>query len=732
MSGMSNKYWENEIQASFYRLIEEIKDDPSIDVILIAKAFDMANKAHRGQLRASNEPYIIHPLEVAKLVADLKMDTHTIITALLHDTIEDTALTYEKIRDTFGEVVTGMVKGVIKLNTIEAKNNITSYQIKMIENYRNLMWSVSKDIRVLVVKIADRVHNMRTLYHIPNEDKRRRIALETMDIHSALAERIGIHNFKNELQDLAFAQLYPQEKRSIEQQLAKLREGDKNLVSNIIKELQKTILQANVGSVQIFGREKTVCSIWRKLQDKKLSFENLSDIFAFRVITPDIPSCYNVLGAIHSNYKMVAGGFKDYISTPKENGYKSLHTVIIAPGNRKIELQIRTESMSEIAEFGVAAHWKYKQVLLNDRPEKNAWIDEMLEIFDSSTGEAEILANTKLGMHHHQVFCFTPKGDLIALPISATVLDFAFHVSSNLGLRCAGAKVNDEAVPFAHKLENGDQVEIMCAETNRACESWESILRTGKARNELKKYLNAEKRNKLVEKGQYNYQKYLDSVNIEYDEEVIKFPLKGVRQCNNINDLFYLIGADKLKVDKAVDIIYPNYKKRGIVFHTLFLIKKFLNLWLKRKVSQISLTKSSKTIFNFPKCCFPIKGDEALCFLDDKGNYYFHRTQCAKLNLTHEKSNKAMAFNWSEIKDITTYKSEIVVLISNKVGSLKTVIDLITSFRINIFNITSTNKFESFFECSIIIEVKDLDSLTQLSKKLKSLRTLYSIVRHIE
>ena len=732
MSGMSNKYWENEIQASFCGLIEEIKHDPSINVILVAKAFDMANKAHKGQLRASNEPYIIHPLEVAKLVADLKMDTQTIITALLHDTIEDTALTYEKIRDTFGEVVTGMVKGVTKLSHIEAKNNIISRQTKMIDNYRNLMWSVSKDVRVLVVKIADRVHNMRTLYYIPNEDKRKRIALETMDIHSALAERIGLHNFKNELQDLAFAQLYPNEKRSVEHQLAKLRDGDKNLISSIVEELQTSILQANISSVQVFGREKTACSIWRKLQDKKISFENLSDIFAFRVVAPDVQSCYKVLGAIHSKYKMVAGGFKDYISTPKENGYKSLHTIIIGPGNRKIELQIRTKNMSEIAEFGVAAHWKYKQVSLNDRPEKNTWIDEMLRIFDSSTGEAEILENTKLGMYYHQVFCFTPKGDLIALPINATVLDFAFHVNSNIGLRCAGAKVNDVAAPFTHKLENGDQIEIMCAESNKACESWESILCTGKARNELKKYLNAEKRNKLIERGQYNYQKHLNSVNIEYDEEVMKFPLKGVRQCNNISDLFYLIGADKLQVIKAVDIIYPHYKKRGIVLHTFFLIKKFLNLRLKRKVFQISLTKSNKPIFNFPKCCFPIKGDEALCFLDDKGNYYFHRTQCAKLNLMHEKNNKAMAFNWSEIKNTAAYKSEIVVLISNKVGSLKTVIDLITSFRINIFNIVTTNKFESFFECSIIIEVKDLESLTQLLKKLKSLRTLYSIVRHIE
>ena len=315
MSGVSKKTWDAKMQVSLDELLEKVKVNPSIDTDLIQKAFELANKAHKGQYRASNEPYIIHPLEVAKIVADLNMDTSTIVTALLHDTIEDTSLTYKEIQNCFDEKIAIMVQGISKLTTIESKNAILNSEEKKVEDYRNLMCAVSKDIRVLIVKLADRLHNMRTLHCIKDANKRRRIANETMDIHSALAERIGIHSFKNELQDLAFAELYPKDKLNIERQLNFIRKDGTSLVQKIISELKNVLSEPDIRLIDITGREKKLCSIWRKIQNKRLSFENLSDVFAFRVIVEDVKSCYNVLCAIHSNYHMVPNGFKDYIST---------------------------------------------------------------------------------------------------------------------------------------------------------------------------------------------------------------------------------------------------------------------------------------------------------------------------------------------------------------------------------------------------------------------------------
>ena len=364
MSGVLKKTGDEKMQLSLDELLEQVKVNPIIDTDLIQKAFEIAYEAHKGQYRASNEPYIIHPLEVAKIVADLNMDTSTIVTALLHDTIEDTSLTYKEIQNCFDEKIATMVQGISKLTTIESKNAILNSEEKKVEDYRSLMCAVSKDIRVLIVKLADRLHNMRTLHCIKDASKRRRIANETMDIHSALAERIGIHSFKNELQDLAFAELYPKDKLSIERQLNFIRKDGTSLVQNIINELKDALSEPDIGLIDITGREKKLCSIWRKIQNKKLSFENLSDVFAFRVIVEDVKSCYNVLCAIHSIDHMVPGGFKDYISTPKTNGYKSLHTIIIGPKNNRIEIQIRTDEMHKIAEFGVAAHWHYKQQIM--------------------------------------------------------------------------------------------------------------------------------------------------------------------------------------------------------------------------------------------------------------------------------------------------------------------------------------------------------------------------------
>lgn len=728
MSGVSKKILDEKMQVSFNELFEKVKVNPSIDTDLIQKAFELANKAHKGQYRASNEPYIIHPLEVAKIVADLNMDTSTIVTALLHDTIEDTSLTYKEIQNCFDEKIAIMVQGISKLTTIESKNAILNSEEKKVEDYRNLMCAVSKDIRVLIVKLADRLHNMRTLHCIKDANKRRRIANETMDIHSALAERIGIHSFKNELQDLAFAELYPKDKLNIERQLNFIRKDGTSLVQKIISELKNVLSEPDIRLIDITGREKKLCSIWRKIQNKRLSFENLSDVFAFRVIVEDVKSCYNVLCAIHSNYHMVPNGFKDYISTPKTNGYKSLHTIIIGPKNNRIEIQIRTDEMHKIAEFGVAAHWHYKQQHLGKKEEHFAWISEILSILQNSNNPDEVLEYSKLEMHYHQVFCFTSEGELIALPKGATALDFAFYVNPNVGFKCVGAIVNKETVPILYELANGDQVKIICSDKNKASELWLEILNTGKAKTELRKYLNNIQKDRFIEIGKANYKKYLDDHNIKFDESKIIIPVNGLIKCKDLEELFLLIGQNKLRIGDIVKASYPYLKKNYGV------INFFSNL--KRKIkgnyrSDLSNIIRKDTDLYFSECCYPVKGEQAIEILDKDKGYCIHRIKCKKVKNFHEKTNQVNLFNWKN-SDNKFYHSKLILLLSNKVGSLRETVNCMFNFRINIVNITTTNKFEDFFECSFIIEVKDIKQLEDLMEKLNDLELVYSFIRHIE
>ena len=728
MSGVSKKTWDAKMQVSLDELLEKVKVNPSIDTDLIQKAFEIAYEAHKGQYRASNEPYIIHPLEVAKIVADLNMDTSTIVTALLHDTIEDTSLTYKEIQNCFDEKIATMVQGISKLTTIESKNAILNSEEKKVEDYRSLMCAVSKDIRVLIVKLADRLHNMRTLHCIKDASKRRRIANETMDIHSALAERIGIHSFKNELQDLAFAELYPKDKLSIERQLNFIRKDGTSLVQNIINELKDALSEPDIGLIDITGREKKLCSIWRKIQNKKLSFENLSDVFAFRVIVEDVKSCYNVLCAIHSNYHMVPGGFKDYISTPKTNGYKSLHTIIIGPKNNRIEIQIRTDEMHKIAEFGVAAHWHYKQQHPGKKEEHFAWISEILSILQNSSNPNEVLEYSKLEMHYHQVFCFTPKGELIALPKGATALDFAFYVNPDVGFKCIGAIVNKETVPILYELTNGDQVEIICSEKNKASELWLEVLNTGKAKTELRKYLNNIQNDRFIEIGKANYKKYLGDRNIKFDKSKIIIPINGLLKCKDLEELFLLIGQNKLKIDDIVNASYPYLKNNYSVFNFFSTLKRKINGSYKSGLGKV-IPKDIDLYFS--ECCYPLKGEQAIEILDKDKGRCIHRIKCEKVKYFHEKTNQINLFDW---KDSTNkfYHSKLILLISNKVGSLRETVNCIFNFKINIVNITTTNKFEDFFECSIIIAVKDINQLEKLMEKFNDLELLYSFIRHTE
>src|SRR5579864_4495338 len=520
-----------------FELVELVKSyDPKADEGALNRAYVYSMKAHGAQLRASGDPYFSHPVEVAGLLAQMKLDSASIVTGLLHDTVEDTVATLDDIERLFGPEITRLVDGVTKLSRIELQSD----QTRQAENFRKLVLAMSEDIRVLLVKLADRLHNMRTLRFIKDADKRRRIARETMEIYAPLAERIGMHEMKDQLEDLAFSELHPEARQSIIARLAFLREKGGDLVSRVIAELKDVLKQHGV-EAQVTGREKSPYSIWRKMQRKNVGFEQLSDIMAFRVAVENVEQCYQTLGVLHSQYPVVPGRFKDYISTPKPNQYRSLHTAVIGPERQRIEIQIRTPEMHEVAELRVAAHWVYKQGAPKTEGRQYRWLRELLDIIEHAPDPQEFLEHTKLEMFQDQVFCFTPKGDLIELPRGATAVDFAYAVHSQIGDTCVGAKINGRLVPLRTTLANGDQVDIVTSKAQTPSPTWERFVVTGKARARIRRFIRTQQRQQYLDLGKAIVQKAFRQESQEFTEKALE-PVLPSFDAETAEDLYVAVG----------------------------------------------------------------------------------------------------------------------------------------------------------------------------------------------
>jgi guanosine-3',5'-bis(diphosphate) 3'-pyrophosphohydrolase len=468
------------------QLISKIKNYNSfLDVQKIRDAYDFAEKAHSRQKRDSGDPYIHHPLAVANILAELKLDGPTITTALLHDTIEDTIATYDEVEKKFGVEIAELVDGVTKLSRLENKNK----EFSVAENFRKLILATSKDIRVLLVKLADRLHNMRTIDSIISIERKNRIAKETMEIYAPLAERLGMHNIRDELEDLSFKVLNYEARQLILERLEKIFPNTQKLFSDISHELETKLRTKNINAI-ITGREKSCFSIWKKIQTKKISLEQITDIIGFRIILENVDDCYTALGIIHQSWKTIPGRFKDYISTPKSNNYSSLHTAVIGPFNQRIEIQIRTKKMHDFAERGIASHWIYKdnEKTTSDAVQNFNWLKDLVELIESGENPEHYLEYTKLQLYQDQVFCFTPKGAVIRLPSKASAIDFAYAVHSDIGDACIGVKINGKELPLQTSLSNGDQVEIITSTKKSPSLHWLSFSKTGKARASIRKY----------------------------------------------------------------------------------------------------------------------------------------------------------------------------------------------------------------------------------------------------
>src|SRR5690349_6081181 len=545
-----------------YDLIERVRRyNPNTNEALLNRAYVYAMKAHGEQRRASGDPYFSHPIEVAAILTDLKLDDATIAAALLHDTIEDTEATRAEIDSLFGHDIGRLVEGLTKLKKLD----LVTKEAKQAENLRKLLLAIADDVRVLLIKLADRLHNMRTLQHMPPE-ARRRAAEETLEIYAPLAGRMGMHEMREELDDLAFRELYSEAYDVVTARLNALTERSRLLISDIEKQLAKKLADRGIDA-RVVGRRKRAYSIWRKMERKSVGFEQLSDIFGFRVVVKTLADCYQALGVVHSTWPMVPGRFKDYISTPKGNDYRSIHTTVIGPSKQRVELQIRTVAMHEIAEYGIAAHALYKDhvgsptELLSRESTAYAWLRRTIELLAEGSNPEEFLEHTKLELFHDQVFCFTPKGKLIALPRKATPIDFAYAVHTDIGNTAVGCKINGQIAPLTSELVNGDEVEIITSEAQTAPPAaWESLVVTGKARASIRRATRMSVRQQYTGLGRQIVERLFHRAKIAYSDEKLIGALPRLARAS-IDEVMAAVGRSELKASDVARAMYPDYKE---------------------------------------------------------------------------------------------------------------------------------------------------------------------------
>ena len=696
--------------------------DARADGGLIERAFEAACAAHAGQRRENGEPYIGHPVAVARILAGYRLDAATVATALLHDTVEDTGLTLRELERRFGPEVAKLVDGVTKLTRLELQSERT----KQAENFRKLVLAMSEDIRVLLVKLADRLHNIRTLHFVEKAEKRQRVARETMEIYAPLAERIGMEALRAELQSTCFRELQPDAWQGINARLAFLRGQGADLIAEIAADLRLKLREAEVPVLDVQGREKSAYSIWLKMHEKKVEFEQLSDIMAFRVVVPDKGQCYAALGAVHSAYRVVPGRFKDYISTPKTNGYQSVHTGVTVPErhNAKIEVQIRTPEMHDVAEFGVAAHWIYKQ-----GPEGSAqprrrypWVKDLLDILESAGEAQDFLENTKLALHQDQVFCFSPKGDLIALPRGATPVDFAYAVHSQIGDRCVGAKINGQIKPLRQPLENGDQVEIITARGNTPNPAWERFVVTGKARARIRRFVLAKQREEARENGRGAIARVFRQEGLDFSERIAEPAIKALKQ-PGFEELCTAVGIGNISARDVLLAAVPELRGPPRAAHEGLPVTQARGKpgatvvptrQARRPEAAYGITGLvAGMAVSFAGCCHPVPGDRIVGIVSTGKGVTIHNAQCSMLASFAATPERFIDVDWdTEAGAGGEHVARLAVITGNDDAAVAGMTIAIAKQHGKIQSLRFLHRAADFTELNVDLEVKDLRHLS--------------------
>ena len=711
-----------------FELVEMVKAyDPSADEALINKAYVYAMKMHGSQLRASGDPYFAHPIQVAGILTDYKLDTATIVTALLHDVVEDTSATRDDIAALFGEEVAELVEGVTKLSRLELQAEHT----RQAENLRKFILAISRDVRVLLVKLADRLHNMRTLQYVKPE-KRERISRETLEVYAPLGRSIGIHSIALELEELAFEHLNPIAHTAIKRRLEALKQEQGTALEDVAQEVQDLLLAKGV-EAEVIGRQKTPYSIWRKLQRKSVGFSTLSDIYAFRVIVDSEDDCYRALGVIHRAWPMVPDRFKDFISTPKSNNYRSIHTTLVGRGGVRIETQIRTRDMDRIAEDGVAAHWRYKNKSYGfDREamERSGGRDplenlrRLVQIIETGEGGDDWVEHAKLEMFLDQVFVFTPKGQLITLPRGAMPLDFAFAVHTEVGETAVGVKINGELKPMRTQLVNGDVVEIIRGAKREVPVDWRSLTVTGRARSSIRRTIRSSEREEFHKLGRSTLEQTLSRAGKKLSDLALA-PVLETLSIESEEALFEAIGRGQVQAIKVVEMLFPALKGQVKVAHDRRRIEE--------SEAQLYVRGSGLTpgiSIHFGHCCSPLPGDRIVGILEPEKGLTVHTIDCGRLVEFSDDDSLWQDLQWTPRAETNaTAASRLKATIRNAPGVLGQVATQIGEAGGNILNLVMTHRQQDFFDVEIDVEVRDARHATTLMAALRANAFVDSVER---
>jgi len=684
--------------------------NPRTNVDLMRRAYAYGMQMHDGQTRKSGEPYFTHPVAVAAILTEQRLDDATIVTALLHDTIEDTKSTYTEVARLFGDEVAELVDGVTKLTNLQ----LSSAESKQAENFRKLFMAMSRDLRVILVKLADRLHNMRTIRSMAVE-KQAQKARETMEIYAPLAGRMGMQWMREELEDLSFRVLNPEARNSIIRRFITLQReaGDvvHKITADIHTELEKGQLEADV-----YGRAKKPYSIWRKMQEKNLAFSSLSDIYGFRIITRDVADCYRILGAIHQRWRAVPGRFKDYISQPKSNGYRSIHTTVSGRDGKRVEVQIRTRQMHEVAEAGVAAHWSYREGVRAHNPfavDPAKWIAAVTDRLDEEDN-TDFMENVKLEMFTDQVFCFTPKGDVIQLPRGATPLDYAYAIHTRIGNSCVSAKIDGIRVPLWTRLKNGQSVEIITAEGQRPQASWIDIVTTGRAKAAIRRSLREEDRGRFVKLGAELARVAFDHVGRKVTDKALRTAAKMLGVADE-NDLLARLGSAEITARRVVETLYPDLS-----------MSRADEVDARRPVVGLTADQS----FLRAQCCQPVPGERIVGITYPKRGVIVHAIDCRALEEFEEQPGRWVDLHWHSGRHPAVHTISLEITISNDTGVLGRICTLIGEQKANISDLRFTERKPDFYRLIIDVDLRDVEHLHMVMTALEAESDVAQVQRH--
>ena len=711
-----------------YELVDRVVAyDPQADEAALNRAYVFGTRKHGTQKRASGDPYFSHPIEVAGILTELRLDTATIITGLLHDTIEDTDTTVAEIEELFGKEVANLVDGVTKLSRLEWD----SEHAKQAENFRKFLLAMSSDIRVLLVKLADRLHNMRTLHFISKPEKRQRIAQETMDIYAPLAGRMGMQEVREELEDLSFQVLQPEARATLINRLDQIREERSDIVERISEMLRSTF-KAHGMDVVVYGREKKPFSVWKKMERRSISLEQLSDIYGFRVIVEDVADCYKAVGILHTSWPMVPGRFKDYISTPKNNGYRSIHTTIIGPERKRGEVQVRTRKLHEVAEYGIAAHWFYKDRGNHAEASEEfantfKWLRHLVEMLEHGSSAEELLEHSKLQLFVDQVFCFTPKGLLITLPRGATPVDFAYAVHTDIGDTCVGCKINGRHMPLRTELKNGDEVEIIRSKAQTPSPAWEAFVATGKARSAIRRAARQSQQHELARLGRLMVSSVFELAGKEFSDGVLERAV-GRFDRKDLEELLADVGEGRIQAYDVLKAVYPRVRKpkvgEGASGRALPAGERAVKPLVKLD------KRMSHGAVQFAEGAYPLPGDRIVGILTPGEGVTVYPIDSEALATFDSQPERWIDVTWDvQNEEEAAFLAKITLMVRNEVGALGSIATLIADYDGNIDTLSTPQRDRDFYTLQIMLEVRDLKHLTSIMNALRGLSVVNKVTR---